>query len=56
MEEFFKYIKVIDVKSNELQIQKLKEELKNELDVNKKVTIIKRITEIKKGSVLDERD
>lgn len=56
MEEFLKYIKVIDIKSSELQIQKLKKELKDELDVNKKVTIIKRITEIKKGSVLDERD
>ena len=56
MDEFLKYIKVIDLKSSRLEIQKLKKELKDELDINKKVTIVKRITEIKKGSVLDERD
>lgn len=56
MDNFIKYVKVIDDKSKELRIKKLKEELKKELDINKKLTIVNRITEIKKGSVLDERD
>ena len=56
LDEFLKYVKVIDDKSKELQIKKLKEELKKELDMAKKLSIMSRITEIKKGSVLDEKD
>ena len=51
IDEFMKYIKVIDEKTKEQKIKELKIELKNELDIHKKLTIINRIAEIKKGSV-----
>ena len=50
---FNSYIKVIEKKSNELKIKQLKKELKDELDVAKRLEIANRITEIKKGSVLN---
>ena len=45
------YIKAINKKTKEDQINKLRIELKQELDKAKKLDIAKRITEIKKGSV-----
>ena len=54
--ELYKIIKVIDDKNRELQIKRLKEELKEEMDMAKKIAITEKITEIKKGSVIDERN
>ena len=54
--ELSKIIKVIDDKNRELQIKKLKEDLKEEMDIAKKIAITERIAEIKKGSVIDERN
>jgi len=47
------YISVIDQKTREQEIKKLKEQLKNELDLNKKIKITEQIASLKKGSVLD---
>ena len=41
-------------KWKEKEIKELKEELKKELDINKKIQIAERIAEIKKGSVENE--
>ena len=53
-EELYKIIRVIDEKNRELQIKKLKSELKEEMDITKKIAITEKIAEIKKGSVIDE--
>ena len=53
-EELYKIIRVIDDKNRELQIKKLKVDLKEEMDMAKKMAIAEKITEIKKGSVIDE--
>lgn len=53
-EELYKIIRVIDEKNRELQIKKLKGELKEEMDIAKKIAITEKIAEIKKGSVIDE--
>ena len=53
-EELYKIIRVIDEKNRELQIKKLKKELKEEMDIAKKIAITEKIAEIKKGSVIDE--
>jgi DNA primase len=55
-DNLYEYIRFIDEKSKEEQIKKLKVELKQEMDITKKIAITERIAEIKKGSVLDERD
>ena len=55
-DNLYEYIRFIDEKSKEEQIKKLKVEVKQEMDITKKIAITERIAEIKKGSVLDERD
>ena len=48
---FNEYLKKIKRKTNEMQIKKLKEQLKKQLDKAEKIKIAKQITELKKGSV-----
>ena len=52
--EFDNYVRVINQKSKELQIKRLKEEIKKELDMDKKKKLLENIAKIKRGSVLDE--
>ncbi len=49
--EFINYIKVLNQKSNELKIKRIKEQIKNELDIEKKKKLLEEITKIKQGSV-----
>ena len=53
IDTFNSYIKVIEKKTDELKIKQLKKQLKDELDIAKRLEIANRITEIKKGSVLN---
>ena len=45
------YIKIVKDNIKELEIIKLKEKMKNEMDINKKVEIANKIANLKKGSV-----
>ncbi len=47
-------LQTLTKKIKEQEIKKLKEELKQEYDVNKKLALIEKITDIKKGSVENE--
>ena len=47
-------IEIVQKKIKKAEITRLKEEIKKEYDVNKKVALIERIAEIKKGSVNNE--
>ena len=40
----------------EVQIKKLKDEIKKELDINKKKELLEKLTEIKRGSVINENN
>lgn len=42
------------IKENNNKIEEIKKEIKNELDVNKKEELLKKLTELKKGSVENE--
>jgi len=53
---FIEYINAIKEILNKEEIKKLKEELKIETDINKKVEISRKILELKKGSVKNGRD
>ena len=50
-ENFINYVRIINKKMDEDEIRRLKVKLKEELDVNKKIEIAAKITEIKKRSV-----
>ena len=54
--EFDNYVKIINQKEKEKQIQRLKEEIKKELDVNKKKELLEILANIKRGSVIDENN
>ena len=54
--EFNNYVKVIDQKTKELRIKRLKEQIKQELDINKKKSLLEEIAKIKQGSVLNENN
>ncbi|MBR1416626.1 MAG: DNA primase [Bacilli bacterium] len=54
--EFDNYVEVINQKSNEIKIKLLKEEIKKELDLNKKKELLEEITKIKRGSVINENN
>jgi len=49
--EFDNFIKVIEQKTKELKIKKLKDQIKREFDLNKKKELLEKIAEIKRGSV-----
>lgn len=51
---FMENIKAVKKISIEEEIKKIKRELKSELDINKKVKLATRLTELKKGSVENE--
>jgi len=53
---FIEYINVIKKILNREEIDRLKQELKVEMDINKKVEISKKILELKKGSVKNDRN
>ncbi len=53
LEEFEKYILVINQKMDEIKIKKLKEQIKKEMDVNKQKKLLEEIAEIKRGSVIN---
>ncbi len=52
--EFINYIKVLNQKSSELKIKKIKEQIKKEMDIDKKKKLLEEITKIKQGSVYNE--
>ena len=52
--EFINYIKVLNQKSSELRIKKIKEQIKLELDIDKKKKLLEEIAMIKQGSVKNE--
>ena len=52
--EFINYIKVLNQKSSELRIKKIKEQIKLELDIDKKKKLLEEIAMIKQGSVKND--
>lgn len=54
--EFDNYIKIYNQKNDELKIKKLKLQMTNELDIEKKKEILEKITNIKRGSVNNENN
>ncbi len=50
-EEFFDYLKTINIGNKQKTIKELKQSLKEELDKNKKIEIAMQIAELKRGSV-----
>ncbi|MBE6158664.1 MAG: DNA primase [Firmicutes bacterium] len=52
--EFINYIKVLNQKSSELRIKKIKEQIKLELDIDKKKKLLEEIAVIKQGSVKND--
>ncbi len=53
-EAMIQLLQVVKKKIKMQEIQKLKLELKNEFDINKKMALLEKIADIKKGSVEDE--
>ena len=52
--EFINYVKVLNQKTNELKIKRIKEQIKREMDIDKKKKLLEEITKIKQGSVYNE--
>lgn len=52
--EMENYIKIVKTKIEENEIVKLKEKMKTELDINKKIEIANKIAKLKKGCVVDD--
>lgn len=53
-DQFNKYIDIILKEYQKDEIKKLKEQIKIEMDINKKVELLEKLTKIKKGSVENE--
>lgn len=49
--DFLMYIKAVKKEINRLEIIDLKRQIKNEMDLNKKLELMKKLTELKKGCV-----
>lgn len=50
-QEFLENVAIVKKESQKEEIKKLKEELKQEMDVNNKIRILEKLTNLKKGSV-----
>lgn len=50
-QEFLENVEIVKKESQKEEIRKLKEELKQEMDVNNKIRILEKLTNLKKGSV-----
>ena len=54
--EFYAILSTVSKCLDEQEIKELKIAIKNEQDVNRKVELMQKLTKLKRGSGLDERD